>query len=448
MILDSTKSVCPVCFRKIPASIVENDGRVFIQKVCPFHGSFGSLYWDDVEHYKWCKKFQKPRVPRDAQTTVQNGCPFDCGLCPSHEQHTCLAVIEVTDRCNLFCNYCFASSQFVGQDVDLEIIETMFETIEEREGEPIPTQLSGGEPTVRKDLPQIVEVGTDLGFSHIEVNSNGVLLAKEENVVKRLKDAGLSCFYLQFDGLTSDVYEKLRGVDLLNLKFRAIENCRKHGVPVILVPTIVKGVNDHQLGDIIRFAMKNLDVVRGINIQPISHFGRYIRGEHLSLAGVAKRISNQTGFMSMYDFYPVPCPGLHCYSATMLIVGSNEVFPMTRLIDVETYLDGVYDKIKITAFVDMLVDPGSGVDMAEEIVCSCGIQINGAIRKILENSLYIAIMGFMDAYTLDLDRLSKCCIHVATPDRRLIPFCAYNLTNMQGEYLYREKPRPERVHKN
>jgi len=448
MILDSTRSVCPVCFRKIPASIVENNGRVFIQKLCPSHGSFESLYWDDVEHYKWCKKFQKPRVPKDTQTTVQDGCPFDCGLCPSHEQHTCLAVVEVTGRCNLFCNYCFASSPFTGQDVDFEIIKTMFETIEESEGEPRPIQLSGGEPTVRKDLPQIVEAGVDFGFSHIEVNTNGVLLAKEENMVKRLKDAGLSCFYLQFDGLTSDVFEKLRGVDLLNLKLRAIENCRENGVPVILVPTIVKGVNDHQLGDIIRFAVKNLDVVRGISIQPVSHFGRYVRGEHLSLAGVAKRISDQTGFMSMYDFYPIPCPGIHCSSATMLIVSGNEVFPVTRMIDVETYLNGVYDKIKGATFVDMLVDAGRGVDMAEEIVCSCGIQISGAIRKVLENSLFITIMGFMDAFTLDLNRLSKCCIHVATPDQRLIPFCAYNLTNTQGEYLYREKSRPEKVYRN
>ncbi len=317
----------------------------------------------------------------------------------------------------------------------------MFETIKESEGEPRPTQLSGGEPTIRKDLPQVIEMGVDLGFSHLEVNTNGVLLAKEENMVKRLKEAGLSCFYLQFDGLTPEVYEKLRGVNLLNLKFRAIENCRKHGVPVILVPTIVKDVNDHQLGDIIRFAMKNLDVVRGISFQPVSHFGRYMRGEHLSLAGVTKRVSDQTGFMSMYDFYPIPCPGLHCSSATMLVISGNEVFPVTRMIDVETYLDGVYDRIKGAAFVDMLVDAGSGVNMAEEIVCSCGIQISGAIRKVLENSLFITIMGFMDAYTLDLNRLSKCCIHVATPDRKLIPFCAYNLTNTQGEFLYREKPR-------
>jgi hypothetical protein len=324
----------------------------------------------------------------------------------------------------------------------------MFETIKESEGEPRPTQLSGGEPTVRKDLPQIVELGIDLGFSHIEVNTNGVLLAKEEDMVKRLKDAGLSCFYLQFDGLTSDVYEKLRGADLLNLKLRAIENCRKQGVPVILVPTIVKGVNDHQLGDIIRFAMKNLDVVRGISIQPISYFGRCTQGEHLSLAGVAKRISDQIGFMSMYDFYPIPCPDCHCSSATMLIISDNEVFPVTRMIDVETYLTGVYDKIKGAVFIDMLVDAGNGIDMAEEIVCSCGIQISEAIRKVLENSLFIAIMGFMDAYTLDLNRLSKCCIHVATPDQRLIPFCAYNLTNTQGEYLHREKPRSEEKNKN
>lgn len=325
----------------------------------------------------------------------------------------------------------------MGQDIDLETIKTMFETIKKSEGEPRPVQLSGGEPTVRKDLPQIVELGVDLGFSHIEVNTNGVLIAKKEDLVKSLKDAGLSCVYLQFDGLTSDVYEKLRGVDLLDLKFKAIENCRKHGLPVILVPTIVEGVNDHQLGDIVRFAMRNLDVVRGISVQPVSHFGRFRKGNHLSLAGVVKRISDQTGFMSMYDFYPIPCPSLHCSSATMLIDGGNEVFPVTKMIDMETYLNGVYDQVEGATFVDMVVDAEKGVDMAEAIVCSCGIQISGAIQRVLENSLFITVMGFMDAYTLDLSRLSKCCIHVVTPDRRLIPFCAYNLTNTHGEYLYR-----------
>ncbi len=448
MILDITQSVCPICFEKIAAFMIENNGRVFIQKACPSHGQFYSLYWDDVEHYKWCKKFQKPRAPKGTQTVVQNGCPYDCGVCPSHKQHTCLAVIEVTSRCNLSCNYCFASSKYDGRDLDLEIIAEMFETIKESEGEPRPTQISGGEPTVRKDLPQIVEAGVDLGFSHLEVNTNGLLLAKEENMVKRLREAGLSCFYLQFDGLTSNVYKQLRGADLLNLKLRAIENCRKHGVPVILVPTIVNGVNDHQLGDIIQFALKNLDVVRGISIQPLSHFGRYRKGDHLSLAGVAKRISDQTKFMSMYDFYPIPCPGLHCSSVTALFVGGSEVVPLTRMIDVETYLNGVYNKIQSATFVDSLIDGGSTVDVAEDILCSSGIQTTGTIPEFLENSLFIVIMGFMDAYTLDLDRLSKCCIHVATPDQRLIPFCAYNLTNMQGEYLYRKKPRLERLDEN
>jgi len=306
--------------------------------------------------------------------------------------------------------------------------------------------VSGGEPTLRSDLPQIVQIGRDEGFHHIEINTNGIRLAKDKDFLKNLKEAGVSCLYLQFDGLTSDVYLKIRGADLLATKMKVVEACRKLGIPVILVPTIVKGINDHQIGDIVKFAIKNIDVVRGINFQPLAKLGRFTHSERLSLAGIAERMEKQTSFISRYDLYPIPCPDVHCSLATMLIANAKtELLCVTRLIDTKTYLDQVHDKIHGATFMDMLVDPSKGQDMAEEIICSCGIEISGATKKILEKSLTITMMGFMDAETVNLERLSKCCIHVATLDERLIPFCAYNLSDTHGEYLYRGKTRSGKV---
>jgi uncharacterized radical SAM superfamily Fe-S cluster-containing enzyme len=313
----------------------------------------------------------------------------------------------------------------------------MYKTVQQSEQHATPIQLSGGEPTLHKKLPQIVEMGHTYGFSHIEVNTNGLLLAQHEHVLKRLKTAGMSCLYLQFDGVTPNVYTMLRGVDLYDLKLKVISNCRKHDIPVVLVPTIEKGVNDHQLGEIIHFALANNDVIRGISIQPLSRIGRYKQGSHLSLAGVVKRIAHQTPFLTLYDFYPIPCPSPHCSNISLLLKDGDDVVPVTRLIDVETYLNDVHTALKASTLVDMLID-SANADIAEDIVCACGLSIPGAVKKLLDHTLFITMMGFMDAYTMNLQRLAKCCIHVATPNRELIPFCAYNLTNIHGSYLYRQ----------
>lgn len=446
--LDQIKSLCPVCFKKVDAFLFEENAKVYMEKSCSEHGYFKALYWDNAEHYRWCNLFEKPRKRRGFQTSLDNGCPYDCGLCPDHQQHTCLAIIDVTEKCNLSCNYCFASSENTGETVSLEEIRTMFQTLRKSEGEPRPVQLSGGEPTLREDLHEIVQIGKDEGFQHIEINTNGIKLAKDKELLERLKKAGISCLYLQFDGLTSDVYLKIRGADLLGIKMKVVEKCRKLGIPVILVPTIIKGINDHQIGSIVQFAIKNVEVVRGINFQPLAKFGRFANSEYLSLAGIAERIERQTSSIGTYDFYPIPCPDVHCSLATMLISNTrSDLVCVTRLIDMKTYLEDVHDKIRGATFMDMLVDPSKGQDMAEEIICSCGIKLSGAIQKVLEKSLTITMMGFMDANTINLDRLSKCCIHQVNDDN-LIPFCAYNLTNTQGKYLYREQTVYETVHKN
>ncbi|MFH1327253.1 MAG: radical SAM protein [Candidatus Bathyarchaeota archaeon] len=151
-----------------------------MKRNCPAHGPSKSLYWDDAEHFKWGNQFGKPRKLKSAQTSIEKGCPYDCGLCPNHQQHTCLAVMEVTKRCNLTCNYCFASSPSPSQDVNIESVRDMFKTLHTSEGQASPTQLSGGEPTLRKDLVELLELGTHMGFHQLVVDTNGIKLSKNQ----------------------------------------------------------------------------------------------------------------------------------------------------------------------------------------------------------------------------------------------------------------------------
>ncbi|MDI6884629.1 MAG: radical SAM protein, partial [Hadesarchaea archaeon] len=256
-LLKKTKSLCPECMKVIEAEVVEEDGKALIKKECPEHGKFQDIYWSDAELYKRFQKFaevgdgiQNPR------TKEQRGCPFDCGICPNHKSHTVLSIIDVTNRCNLKCPICFANAAAAGYvyEPTFEQIRGMLKNLRNNKPTPPPAiQFSGGEPTLRDDLPDIVRAAKEAGFWHVEVNTNGVRFAKDLDFIKRLREAGVSTIYLQFDGMTPEPTIKARGADILQLKFKALENCRKAGLTsIVLVVTLVKWVNDDQLGDIIR----------------------------------------------------------------------------------------------------------------------------------------------------------------------------------------------------
>ncbi len=464
--LKTTRSICPECFKVIDAKIYEENEEVFIEKTCPEHGSYKDVYWEDAAEYKRAQEFtvigsgiENPMTP-----TV-HGHPFDCGLCPQHKTETCLGIIDVTNRCNLRCPVCFANAAVSGvvYEPTREQIATMLKQL--RNIKPVPAtalQFSGGEPTVREDLPDLIRLAKEVGFEHVEVNTNGIRLAQSVDYCRELANAGASTIYLQFDGVTREPYIAARGLDLLDTKLQAIENCRKAEFDsVVLVPTIVKGVNDHQLGDIVRFAAQNFDVIRCVNFQPVSITGRIDyekrRQMRITIPKCIKLIEEQTDHqIQSSDFYPIPCVvpvsqavgalkgrdyvdftvHEHCGMATFLFIEDDKLIPITKYANVDQLLESMK---KVTE----LADRGAKTRARLRLLTSSLRHVRfGILKQLMEavlnegsysslgqfmrRILMIGMMHFQDPYNFDLERLERCGIHYAVPDGRVIPFCAMN----------------------
>ena len=294
-----TRSVCPVCLGTIDAEkAVAGDGFVHLIKTCPEHGFFDTLIWEGGadESLAWGGAAASPEPEDD--------CPRSCGLCGNHESAGCCVLLELTHRCDLRCPVCFASAGGEG-DLGLDEIARLYDMLMARGG-PFNIQLSGGEPTMRGDLPEVVRLGRERGFTFFQLNTNGLRLASEAGYAEELREAGVSCAFLQFDGLRPETYARLRGRDLAAEKLRAIDNCAAAGLPVVLVPTLVPGVNVDEMGGILRFALGRGKAVRGVHFQPVSYFGRCELPEpetRLTIPRVIREIEAQTGgAMKFADF--------------------------------------------------------------------------------------------------------------------------------------------------
>lgn len=475
MLLKKTKSLCPECMEVIDAEVVEEDGKAVIKKTCPKHGSFEDVYWSDVSMYRWAEKFARVgKGVQNPRTKEKRGCPFDCGLCPNHKSHTALGIIDVTNRCNLRCPICFANAAAAGYvyEPTFDQVKAMLANLRANKPVPAPAvQLSGGEPTMRDDLPDIVRAAKELGFPHVEVNTNGIRLAQDLDFVKRLVDAGVSSVYLQFDGVTPEPYITTRGQDILHHKLKAIENCRKAGLrSIVLVVTLVKDVNDDQLGDIIRFAIKNIDVIRCVNVQPVSFAGRIsqekLKKWRITIPDFIKAVEKQTdGQIAATDFYPVPCvvpisnfveayKGTsyveftcheHCGTATYVFVDDGRMIPVTRFVKVEKLFElldrytadlkkgGLIAKPKVLAkaikdvpgTLDMSKAP-KGLNLLKILINVLRTGDYSSIAEFHERALMIGCMHFMDPYNFCQDRVERCAIHYTVPDGRIVPFCSMN----------------------
>jgi len=449
VILGTTESVCPVCLRRIRAARVAEDDKVYLVKTCPDHGRFKTLIWRGQPSYQAWSVSKLPSLPPVCATTTERGCPFDCGLCPEHRQHSCCVLLEVTQRCNLHCPVCFASAGGTEDDPNLNEIEDWYRTLLANGG-PYNIQLSGGEPTLRDDLPEIITLGRTLGYEFFQLNTNGLRLARDPGYVKRLKQAGLSCVFLQFDGLEDSVHERLRGKALFAEKLAAIRHCAAERIGVVLVPTLVPGINTQEIGKIIQFAIEAMPGVRGVHFQPISYFGRYPHDprddERITIPEIINEIEGQTGGkVKVTDFRPPMAENAHCsFHGNFVLLDSGDLMAWAEedggcCGKPRTAAEGA---AKARAFVAKRWSaPQDGAAASGE---GYGSEINIAsldafIERVKKYSLSISGMAFQDAWNLDLDRLRECFIHVVSPDKRIIPFCAYNLTDISGRPLHRPR---------
>lgn len=451
VILSTTKSVCPECLRTLNAKKIVRGDEVILKKECSEHGPFETVIWRGSPFYAFWQSPRTPSHPKHPLTAVREGCPRDCGLCPEHRQHTCTALIEVTQRCNLSCKYCFADGGNARtKDPDIEALKRSFETLLEAGG-PYNVQLSGGEPTIREDLPEIARLGRSLGFNFIQVNTNGLRLAEEPGYAKVLKDCGIASVFLQFDGLEDSVYERLRGRPLFRQKMLAVEQCEKHGLGVVLVPTLVPGINDDQIGRIIDFGLNHLPTVRGAHFQPVSYFGRFpappSNGMRITIPEILGNIEAQTkGRIRVEQFKPPGCENAYCsFHANFVLLEKGELRAWTRRESGTCCKpeEARFGALKARRFVSQFwAYPKSGeMDDSQNLA---GRSLGGwdaFLERAKTHSFSISGMAFQDAWNLDIERLKDCCIHVVHPDGRIIPFCAYNLTDSLGRFLYRGQDR-------
>jgi len=462
----TTKSVCPECLKVIDAEIKEKNGKVIIEKTCKEHGTFTDTYWSDADYFKRAAEQDYPGCGvENPRTETKKGCPYDCGLCPNHKSHTALALIDVTNRCNLRCPICFANAAHAGYVYEPSLDEIRQILVNFKSNMPVPApavQFAGGEPTIRKDFPEIVKIARQVGFSHVEIATNGIRIAQDLNFAKAVKEAGLSTLYLQFDGVTPEPFIAARGRNLLPMKLKTLENCRKAGLhSIVLVPTIVKGVNDHQIGDIVRFAIKNKDIVRGINFQPVSITGRIDKEERekmrITIPDVSKLMEQQTnGMIKAEDFYTCcstvplsrvlgPLTGKRgvefschpaCGVATYLFIEEDgTVNPITHYVDYiglirelnkrqqEGTLEG-----QLLDVVEKFVKDESIADMLQTIFTDPSYE---ALGKYSRSAILVGSMHFMYPFNFDGERVCRCVIHYGVPAKKgvpgpIIPFCAMN----------------------
>ncbi|BES81370.1 tetraether lipid synthase Tes [Pyrodictium abyssi] len=495
-----TTSICPYCTRLLPALIYEKDGSIYIRKICPTHGTIEELYFSDAKQFYRFMNLEEEGVGVTPHVKLSAPCPFNCGLCPRHKNHTALANLVVTNRCDLSCWYCFFYAEKMGYvyEPTLEQIREMIRQYK-KEGVTMSVQITGGEPTLRPDLIEIIKLLKDEGVTHIQLNTHGITFARlwfekgidaAVNYARALREAGLNTVYMSFDGVTPRANPKNHWEVPYTL-----EVFRKAGITsVVLVPTVIKTINDQELGAIIKFAAKHMDVIRGVNFQPVSLTGRMRKDERrryrVTIPDVLKWVEEQTdGQIPADSWFPIPvaakvayfleamsgelkvCMGNHpaCGSATYVFVerGSDGLpkrfIPITEFFDVEGFVEYIEEKTAelrreeftsiakfkralrlasivkdISKFVDRERIP-KNLNITKLLVNVFVKRSYDALGELHYRMLFLGNMHFMDQYNYDVERVMRCNIHYLVPDGRVIPFCTYNVLNeIYRDYVLRK----------
>jgi uncharacterized radical SAM superfamily Fe-S cluster-containing enzyme len=486
-------SICPECRNKLRATLYAKENKVFMRKTCPAHGEFEDLIYGDVEMYlkmeKWT--FQDADGIKNPIVKHATECPADCGLCNNHLSSSCMTIVDLTNRCNLDCPYCFANANSAGYEytVNRGQITKMLEAVRAVRPHRCKTiQFSGGEPTIHPDFLWAVSKVKRVGFAYVMVATNGITFGRSFEFTARAKESGVDGVYLQFDGAGDEIYRKIRGAKLSRLKIECIENCQKAGIRVVLVPTIAKDVNDSQLGGIIQTALDHMDAVNGVSMQPVSFTGRISYEERVrqrfTLSDMAHAIYDQTGLAHpMKDWYPlsfvsplsrfaealsgkdimtISCHsdcGIGCY---LIVNREGKAYPITRFIDLEgamTELNSISSKLR--SFLHRPIYFAQAIRILRKYYEPKSappgfsfIDFLGALGPTLFRShtdvgkgrkwrfLILLGMHFQDVYNFNMDRISRCVIHYAAPNGKIYPFCTYNSGPLYREKIEQEYSKP------
>ena len=436
-----TRSLCPECRKPIDAHILLRNNKVYMRKRCSKHGLFESLVYGDAQAYASSAKYNKPgTIPLQFTTDIREGCPYDCGLCPDHQQHVCLGIIEVNSACNMDCPLCFANAGH-GFSLTLSEVEEILDHLVETEGSPEIVQFSGGEPSIHPEIVSMLRAAKQRNIRSVMLNTNGKRIANDDEFVAALAEMKIS-LYFQFDGFEERTYQIIRGEPgILPEKLRALDRLAEAGCKVVLVPAIEREVNLHEVGAIVKFGMEH-PAVRGINFQPAFHSGRHDTHDpmqRVTIPDILKALEEQTDdLFRVSDFVPVPCCFPTCNSVTYAYVDEGQVTPIPRLLNVEDYLDYISNRVlpDVSGEIKRALEglwssaavPGSEKATKEFMLSCAACDLPRDLDiSFLENKIFmIMLQDFMDPWTFNQKNLMKCCKEILLPGGKQVPFCAYN----------------------
>ncbi len=466
--LGTTQSLCPECLALVPAKVIARGNRVYFRKRCATHGVREDFVCSDVRHYDRLEFSVPGRTAELYGTEPDKGCPFDCGLCSDHEQHTCVGLVEITSACNLSCPMCYASSGPGGEHLSLEDCIRAIDRLVEAEGRPEVLQLSGGEPTLHPRFAEVFAYACQQPIDIVMVNTNGLRLAHDKSLVELLAAQRHRIeIYFQFDGFRESTSLQLRGESVVDTKLRALEQLGTHGLRTTLVTTLQGNLNLDEVGEITQFALER-PWITGVSFQPATYSGRWVPPgtleQRVTFPDVIEALVHQcNGLFEPDDFMPLPCAHPNCHTLSYVYRGTGKPTPVARFINATENLDllanGItFNRTRARELIETYLgrqgccvggscspsEPRAGNTALPVITAARGEageldeEAKEFFRRALveqldpEDVFRITITSFLDAYNFDVRRLMKCCIHHVLPSGHIIPFCAYNVLYREG----------------
>ncbi len=497
--LGVTQSLCPDCLAVVPARVIARNNRIYFRKTCAKHGIREDYICSDARWFDRNAYSLPGKIPNAWGTAVRQGCPYDCGLCDEHEQHTCIGILEINSACNLECPICFAVSGPGGQHLSVADCRRAIDRLVEVEGQPEILQLSGGEPTIHPEFEQIHRYACQQPIDIVMINTNGIRLARDDRFLAAVAELRQRTeIYLQFDSFQDSACQSLRGASLVDTKLRAIERLGEAGLNTILVCTLQPGVNDQEIGRIVDFGTER-PWITGVSFQPATYSGRYVLPEDLerriTFPDVIKAVATQARGWAETDFSPLPCAHPNAHTLSYAFRSGQQVTPLARFVDLEKHLDLLSGRITfnrerardlISRYLSRQACGGGDCGCAEPDMVNTasghtgqGTELLSLLTRLNNNQseatseshglllrhatefftraltedlrprdmFRITTTSFMDAWNFDIRQLMKECVHFVLPSQHIIPFSAWNVLYRPGHLplppLRTASPKPQ-----